>query len=468
MKLPHLFQRGWLLVWMAIYCAWQLSGCGGSVVAGGVGSGGSGVAEGTVSGFGSVIVEGVAYGDSSATVERWGESGVAEAKLGQRVRVTYDSSGQAMRIVVLPQLIGQANSAPNAQGDFVMLGQRVRIVDDSSVDHPATLFDGLTQVSQGDALEVHGNWSRDSEGRTLLIASRIERLASNPNPVLLTALVLARQGNNLTLDDLAQTRVTADSLPDTVQAGALVSLWLTRNAVQIPSSPLHPWVAIRGELASVSADNNTLQLNGVVSDSDSQQERIRVQGLWVKLPADWNEAVPTNGTPVQLKLQRNNSNSDWQASSLSAQRVDAVPFVEIKGSLRWSANASSLQLRSTTVQLPTNLLAGSCAGLQDGEEVYVNLKAKRRNPGLLPQAAEIECSRQIPQASVQEARGTLLSVNADQKTLDVRVGSDTLTLIWANDQTLMPDLEQLRMGMGGEIEYQRGSNGLMLRKLKPE
>ena len=469
MRLPQGFWRGGLLVCLAVYCAWHLSGCGGSVVAGGVGSGGSGVAEGSVTGFGSVIVEGVTYGDSNATVERWGESGVAEAKLGQRVRVEYDSTGQATRIAVLPQLMGQASSAPDGAGDFVLLGQRVRIVGSGNADYPVTVFDGLTQVSAGDALEVHGSWSRDSEGRSLLISSRIERLASNPDPVLLTAPVLTRQGNGLMLDDAVRTPVTSNSLPDSVQAGALASLWLTRSAVQVPASSASPWVATRVELAS--ANSSTLKLNAVVSDSDSQQGRIRVQGLWVKLPVDYRDPAPSNGSPVQVTLVRNGN--DWQASSVSAQRTDAVPFVEIKGSLRWSSNASSLQLRGTSLQLPSNLLAGNllagnCAGLQDGEEVYVSLKAQRRSPGLPPQVAEIECTSQIPQDSVQEANGTLRSVDPVHKTLNVLVGGKELSLVWTSDQSLMPATGRLHIGMRVEIEYQRSSNGLMLRKLKLE
>ena len=361
MRLSHTLLRPWLLAWLFLQCLWQLSGCGGSVVAGGVGSGGSGVAEGTVTGFGSVIVDGVAYSDGDASVERWGESGVGEVKLGQRVRVLHN-------------------------------GQ-------------------------------------------------------------------------LTLDDAARTPVTANDLPEGVQAGTLASLWLSTTTIQTTSSASQPWVAVRTDLASISSEGSaTVDLQAVVTDRDSQQGRIQVQGLWVKLPADWRDAPPANGTPLQLRLERNGN--DWQASSLDTQRTSAVPAVEIKGSLRWRSGASSLQLRGTTVALPSDVLSASCSGLQDGQEVFVRLKAQRRSPGLPPEASTIECSSQVPDSSVQEAQGTLLSVNADQGTLDVRVGDATLTLSWARGQTLIPPASRLRTGMAVEIEYLRGSTGLMLRKLK--
>ncbi len=467
MRLSHTLVRAWLVACLILHCLWQLSGCGGSVVAGGVGSGGSGVAEGVVTGFGSVLVDGVAYSDAEAAVQRWGEDGVGEVKLGQRVRVVHNGQGQAQRIVVLPQLIGPASQAPNGQGDFILMGQRVRIVPSSDTDYPATVFDGLTQVAAGDALEVHGSWSRDGDGRMLLIAHRIEKLPALPDTVLLTAPVYARQGSQLTLDDAARTPVTANDLPEGVQAGTLASLWLSAATVQTTSSASQPWVAVRIDLASISSEGSTtVDLQAVVTDRDSQQGRIQVQGLWVKLPADWRDAPPANGTPLQLRLERNGN--DWQASSLDTQRTSAVPAVEIKGSLRWRSGASSLQLRGTTVALPSDVLSASCSSLQDGQEVFVRLKAERRSPGLPPQASAIECSSQVPDSSVQEAQGTLLSVNADQGTLDVRVGDATLTLSWARGQTLMPPASRLRSGMAIEIEYLRGSTGLMLRKLKTQ
>lgn len=446
----------------ALLLAWQLVGCGGTQMAGGVGSGGSGLAEGLVTGFGSVIVDGVAYSDSAATVERWGEAGVAEAKLGQRVRVVLEN-GQATRIVVLPQLIGEAVSAPDAQGDFVILGQRVRIVDSSTADLPITVLEGLTQVKVGDALEVHGQWSRDNAGRNVLIASRIEKRSVLPDLLLLTAVLQSRSGNTLVLDDAAHTVVSAPGLAETVQSDALISLWLTPQAVLSPGNVALPWIASRVEMASAQAESAaTLELRGAVSAS--QPGRIWVQGVWVTLPGDVSNTLPSDGTPVQLKLIRNGA--AWQASNLTLLRASNQPEVELKGSLRWNSGASTIQLRGTTVQLAPNLLTGNCANLLQDEEVFISLKAQQRSQGQVPQTSQIECSRQIPETSVQEAQGKLVSVDAVHKTLDVRVGNSTLSLDWNTNQTLMPPWAQLTAGLSVEIEYQRSSTGLTLRKIK--
>ena len=462
MKSSHFYRFLVMPALSALVLAWQLVGCGGTQMAGGVGSGGSGLAEGLVTGFGSVIVDGVAYSDSAATVERWGETGVAEAKLGQRVRVVLEN-GQASRIVVLPQLMGAAVSAPDAQGDFVILGQRVRIVGSATADLPITVLEGLTQVQAGDALEVHGQWSRDSAGRNLLIASRIEKRSTLPDLLLLTAVLKSRSGNTLILDDAAHTVVAVTGLSDTVQSDALISLWLTQQAVQAPGTMALPWTASRVELASVQSDSAaTLELRGAVSAS--QPGRIWVQGLWVTLPAEVSSSLPADGTPVQLKLTR--SGAAWQASNLTLLRNSNQPEVELKGSLRWISGANTIQLRGTTVQLAPNLLTGNCANLLQDEEVFISLKAQQRSQGQAPQASQIECSRQIPDTSVQEAEGKILSVDAAHKTLDIRVGNSTLSLAWNPSQTLMPPVTQLLAGLSVEIEYQRSSTGLMLRKIK--
>jgi len=463
MKPVQFFRSSWLSLGVVLSLVVQLVGCGGTQLAGGVGSGGSGLAEGAVTGFGSVIVDGVSYSDGAATVERWGDSGVAEVKWGQRVRV-YHTDGQASRIVVLPQLIGRVSAATDAAGDLVMLGQRVHIVSSADAIHPATVFEGLSQVTLGDALEVHGSWSRDAAGRNVLVASRIEKLTTLPDTVLLTAWVAQRMGNVLVLDDVGQTPITASELPDSVQAGALVSFWLTSSAVQTPATLSLPWVAARVALASAQVTQDTsLDLRGDVSGHEAG--RIRVQGVWVDLPADWQGAAPSDGTPVQLKLV--GRASGWQASSLVVQKKDTSPDIELKGSVRW-LGGNTLQLRGTAVQVPPSLLTDSCANLQTGQEVFISLKARRRDPGQLPQATQVTCSVQIPDASVQEAQGVLMGVDSTTKTVEVRVDNATLTLIWTSGQTLMPSITALRSGMSVEIEYQRGSSGLMLRKIKPE
>lgn len=437
-----------------------VAGCGGSVdVAGGVGSGGSGVAEGTVSGFGSVLIDGVAYGDAQALVEREGESGVAEAKLGQRVRITH-TLNQASSILVLPQLVGVASTHADAQGEFTLLGQRVRIVSATNTSLAPTVFDGLSQVRAGDALEVHGLWSREG-GQWLMLASRIEKLLSLPDTLLLTAPVRSRSADRLWLDDAQGTELRAAELPASVQANSLVRARLSPDAFS-PSTPFLLAQSVADANFQAASDQG-LSLNAMVASSDSPSGRIRVQGLDVRLPEGWVGTAPATGTQVQLQLKR--QGGEWVASSLTEQTQQDQPSVQLKGTLDWTPNATILQLRGTTVRLPSSALAEGCQGLPAQSQVYVTVKAWRDTPGQLPVATRVECAMALPQGSVQEATGLLQALQPGS--VQVLVRGALLTLHRTDRSLLSPIDWTSRLGRSVEIEYQRTDGVLVLRKLKP-
>lgn len=435
-----------------------LAGCGGggSNLAGGVGSGGSGLAEGTVSGFGSVIVDGVAYGDAQALVERDGESGVAEAKLGQRVRITHEQ-GQASGILVLPQLIGAAATGANAQGEFLLLGQRVRIVADGSGGLAPTVLDGLSQVRAGDALEVHGLWSREA-GQSLLLASRIEKLSALPQTLLVSAPVRSREGERLVLDDARGTEVRTTGMPSSVQAAGLVRLRLDSSALSSAS-----WVAQSAADASPpAAAGQVFNLSATVSAADASAGRVRVQGLDVRLPDDRLSTPPTPGTPVQMQIQR--QGGQWVATRLTEQSSDSLPAVQLKGSLDWSPGASQLQVRGTTVSLPAGALSDGCRGLGADTEVFVTVQARPAAPGQLPVATRVDCATVVPEGGVQEATGVLRAVQARSVQVSVR---GSLLSLDRNERSLMPADPAALLERSVEIEYQRIGGSLVLRKLKP-
>jgi hypothetical protein len=403
-----------------------------------------------------VIVEGVTYGDGNATVVRAGESSIAEAKLGQRVRVEHENN-QASRITVWPQLIGSATTAPNGQGDFQMLGQRVRIISATNGALPPTVFDGLTQVQIGDAIEVHGSWSQVS-GQNVLMASRIEKLTALPSTVLVTAPVLSRTGHTLVLDDNARTNVVVNDVADSVQAGGLVSLWL--DAGTLASSP---WVAVRSlDARPQPASNQSLSLDAVVSVSDAGNARIRLQGLDIRLPASVVSQLPAVGAPVHVEARR--QGDEWVASSLSATATDTAPAVQLKGSITWGSGTGTLAVRGTTVNLNSGqALDASCAGISAGDEVYVTISAARSAPGQPPQATQVICSGQIPATSVQEASGTLVSASSDTVVVSVRGRNLSLNI---TSFSLLPAALNTRIGRPVEIEYQQSGSTYQLRKLK--
>jgi hypothetical protein len=443
---------------MALLAALCLASCGGGGIglAGGVGSGGSGLAEGTVSGFGSVIIGGVAYGDAQALVERDGEVGVAEAKLGQRVRITH-VQGQASHILVLPELIGVTATDANAQGEFLLLGQRVRIVSVNDGKLAPTVLAGLTQVRTGDAVEVHGVWSKEN-GQSLLLATRIEKLANTPNTPLLSAVVRSRAADRLVLDDGLGTEVRATGVPDGVTAGSLVRMRLDKA---IPGAG--PWLAQSVSDASPTlAPGQVLSLSTMVSAVDLLSGRLKVQGLDVRLPADLQITPPDPGTAVTLQVSR--KGTEWVASQLFIDSGTEKKLVLLKGAIQWNPGAKQIDIRGNAVSLPDGLEAAGCSGLSAGKEVFVLVKAFVRPASSIIEATYMECSASVPEGGVQEASGLLVGIKDNN--VVVRVG-DGLLVVTRSERSLEPLDLAAWLGTEVFIEYQRMGGSLVLRKLKP-
>ena len=447
-----------------------IASCGGggkSTLTGGVGSGGTGVAEGVVSGFGSVIIAELEYDDTDASVvleNASGQTEVTEVKLGQRVRIKHRKQGIADTIQVLPQLIGTASTGQNAQGEFTLLGQTVQNVTESDTQNTATVLNGLNSVSAGDELEVHGNWVLDrTRNYSVLIATRIEKLSSSVDPVLLSGVVRQRNGNVITLDNASGQNLQYTDIPAGLAAKSLMTAWLPRN--ELATSP---WSAIRVVDASPSvSESQRLVLNAQVSEYDLTQGEIRVQGLRVRLPNDNLSTTPLAvGSTVQIDIVREGGEYKTVALTQRQSSNDLGGLVTIKGSLLWPANPARLSLRGNVVTIPNGLLAGNCGTLQSSDRVYLEITAQRAGPSNALRATSMSCSLQIPSASILSISGSLAQFNAANKTLQVETSKGTLVLTWTSSTLLPSNLSSL-LNQHVEIEYQNVSGENRLRKLKP-
>lgn len=440
---------------------------GGTNLAGGVGSGGSGVAEGAVSGFGSVIVAGVEYDDTNANVvveNAQGQTEVTEAKLGQRVRIVHSKAGVADTIQVLPQLRGTASSAQDGQGVFLLLGQTVQIVTTSDTQNTATVLDGLTAVASGDEVEVHGNWVFDStRNYSVLMATRVEKLSTAADPVVVSGVVRTRVNDVMTLDDATGQTLQYANLPTGLTAQSLITAWIPRSA--LGSSP---WIATRVVDASPSlSENEHLVLNTQVSERDLAQGEIRVQGMRVKLTSNFSSAPPAVGSTVQIEIVR--EGNEFKAVALTQRQngSDLGGSVELKGSLLWPANATQLSLRGNLVNIPSTALDANCAGLHANDNVYLEISAQRVGPGQPLRATSVSCSLQIPKSSVLEVSGTLTQLSTANKTMQLSTSNGALSLTWNSTTLLPPNLNSL-LNHNIEVEYQTVNGENRLRKVKPD
>lgn len=139
-----------------------LSACGGS-------SGSSNnqqVVRGTIDGFGSVIVAGVRYHTDSAAFKVKEISGSQDdLRVGQVVTLLVDSKHNASQVIYDLSLEGPV-SAVNADGSFVVLGQKVVVND-------LTVFEDLVSadLKQGMRVEISGYLQASGE----LVATHVEK-----------------------------------------------------------------------------------------------------------------------------------------------------------------------------------------------------------------------------------------------------------------------------------------------------
>jgi hypothetical protein len=412
-----------------------LVACGGgdSLTAGGVGSGGTGLAEGTVTGLGSVIVDGQTYVETDAAVvteDAAGSAGNTAVKLGQRVRVSYSTSGTAdvaSRIEVVPQLFGPVTAVADALGVFQVMGQTVALLDGAS-SRQAVLA-GISQLNGlavGDWVEVHGSWTRTTSGRYRLVASRVEKrdaASTVGSAVLLSGVVHARTAQTTG----ARWRLNADnglllsaaSVPAAMVNGSLVRVWLPASALgQVPA------VADRVALADLTAlapAGTPLRFGAQAADYNRSTRTLQVQGVSLQLPTDvqLDETALSNGGYVTVQLSR--SGEQWQVLSGTVQAggTSLQRDIELRGvvsGVDFSTDPVSWSMRGIAVQASRSVIDDRClsAGSTD---VYMQVTGRLTGREAVV-ASQVQCPlQQAPTGATVERRGQVLSVDTTTRTL---------------------------------------------------
>lgn len=178
--------RAILVIAAAVFLS---SGCGGgaesalSLLAGGVGSGGTGIGIvrgiGVITGFGSLIVDGVHHDDSVANYMSEEDQGAAMvmaptgAMLGQRLEYAYDTSGAMSSALISPELVGIVTAA--SASSLTVLGTNVTINGDTTLGPVTSLlgYASPTAIQIGDRVAVYGLLKTDAQGTSSLQATLI-------------------------------------------------------------------------------------------------------------------------------------------------------------------------------------------------------------------------------------------------------------------------------------------------------
>jgi hypothetical protein len=455
----------------ALWCVILVVACGG---AGELGSGGTGTgssaALGTVTGLGSVFVDGVRFDDSNAAVQienLTDTPDAAEAKLGQRVELSFRVDGIAQSVRIEPELVGAVAAPPSGNG-FVVLGQTVVINTDAAAG-PVTQFDGgyasLGDVLMNELVEVHGV-PRTTGSVTVIQATRVEKRIA---PGYLRVVgVVSGLSNNGTLFSLGGLQIDA-SLAVRVPTGraldngqSVVVLALASGLQTGGSAPV--LTASRVRIRERLNGPEQAYVGGVVSNFGATS--FNLGGMAVHYDTT-TEIAPTgatlaNGTYVQV---RGNFAAD---GSLSARRIklrDGLLDADLRGTaIGYLALAKNFTVRDVPVNAAgANVIDTACPADLSG--VYVEVKGRIGLAGIV--ADSVKCSADpAPAGAIIERRGVASATVAEVLTnsFTLTVDGSPLKVRWTDLLTFFRDVSPTRASLNGaalRVEGVMSSNGVL-------
>jgi len=446
-----------------------LLGCGGSTSLSGVGSGGSGIAEGSVSGFGSVIVNGVEYDDSNAvsqTEDSNGAKTVGAIKLGQRVRVTQSKEGVADTIEILPLLRGPVTSGP-LNGTLQVMGQWVQVVSVNSTNGTATVldqYDGVASIAKEDSVEVHGVCHQDDVTGSVVVTSRIEKIAGSFE-ILISGQVTTVSHGKLKLNS-SDVELSTGSLPQ-MSVGSQVTAWL--NA-WVSGANLQTATRIK-DAAPLPSDNQLLRLDVIAAATDISGGQLRAQGRLVSIPTNLRSQFPASPAPILLEATLQNGVLTASAVQVRNRPQDLGGEILLKGAVSWDGTSTPLTLREATVAIDGNTsIATNCPQIR--QLVFLEIHAQRGAPGSTPRATSITCLGAPPADGVIRQGGVVQSVGNGGNSLVVKLDDQTnptTLVIFAG--TRLPPPNELNAWVSTEqhvdVEYQMVAGQYQLRFINP-
>ena len=399
----------------ALLVAAALAACGGGE--GVIGSGGTGsplgVAVGTVNGFGSVVVDGQSFDDRSATVVTEVAPGVdanAEAKLGDRVAVEYETPGIARAVRVEAALVASIDSV-SAPGRFSVLGQVVTVNTDGALG-PVTQFGGgylqPADLRAGDAVAVPGLIVRQG-AEVQIQATRVDKLATLPDYLRVRGVVGGLRSGatpGFALGGLTVDSADATVLPAGVALADGQTVTVLALAANVTSLGHGAWrlqaAQVRiGEPGALDDDALEDSISGSVEQLDAMARTFMLGSLRVDYAAAG--LSPSGWTPAtgQYVLVRGVTGATGTliASSVALRETDSDSEAELHGNITdYDAAAMRFNVRGVPVDAATAALE-SCppGGLANG--LYVEVEGAMSSSGVV--AKKVHCEDEPDGVSVE-------------------------------------------------------------------
>jgi len=381
-KLPSRLRMGLAATWLA--AAAVITGCGGGGSDGGLatvtpsGTTPSAYTQGTITGFGSVIVNGVRFDDTSATVtdDAGNTQALSALKLGMRVEVdsgkvdgtTATATAHAFRFG--GQVLGPVTAVNTTANTLTVLGQTVDITSTTVFD--TTLSGGLTAVTPGAVIEVHG---LPDAATGHIVATRVEsetgatayKLRGTVASLDTTAKTFSIGGASISYASLASTAVPSTlangvTLRVVLATTAVNGVWTAQSlGVKVPKPAENSQAQVRGAITAFTSATS-FTVDGVVVDATNATFPDGSSGLALGVQVEVDGTV-TNGVLVATKVEIESRHADDDSHKM--QLHGAITALD--------TTAKTFVVRNVTVTYSdtTTYVNGTVASLAVGANVDV-------------------------------------------------------------------------------------------------
>ncbi|CAN5175322.1 hypothetical protein BH11PSE11_BH11PSE11_36370 [soil metagenome] len=406
-----------------------VSGCGGGVSSGSVGSGGTGI--GVTSGFDSLVVDGKRYDDTQASYRSEEDQGPTaamastDAMLGHSLEFGYDAGGAMTSVTVTPDLVGTVSSV--TVGSITVLGTKVTFNNDTTLG-PVTGLAGYASPSSirvGDRVAVYGLTKTEANGTTFVQATLVIQKPAGTGSRLTGYITQYKAnegtfviGNNKVNINLAIISPAAATLSN----GEFVTVW--SNSTPVGNVITATNLRIRWPLTN----GGDLRLSGPISGYTGTGN-FKVGNVTVD--ANAASMSPSGASIGENKYvvvvgKFNTATNKLVADSLTVYAPAASDAVGIRGSVQNYVSAASFTVRGVVIDASTaRFSGGSSAQLASG--AFIEVTGALVNNVVRATTVNILALNpaQSPPGATVDLRGTISAVDASSGAYSLTLASGT-------------------------------------------
>jgi hypothetical protein len=433
------------------------------------------LAGGIITGFGSVIVDGKRWDDRNARTERARDdnpsaSDLAEAKLGQRVEIEFESDGVAKTLRIEAEVLGRVTALDATKKELRIAGQLVRTNTDPAAGPVTVYADGHTQFSDiklDDVAEVHGLPRFDAAlARYVIDASRIERKPVLPAGIARIAGIVSAYdpvARTFRLGDLLVSVGSALVVPANRSLANDIRVVVWTAAVNPGPTATASFIRIKERSAATGLQS---EVAGRIARYDAAAASFELGGI--KVNARSAIVVPAGQTlAADLYVVARGTFAADGTLNASQVRVRKAEIgtgaeAELRGSITDYKSLADFKVRGVAVDASAATITRCPSPLANG--LFVQVEGSLSATGV--KATSVKCEDALEGLTV-ELKGVASAVDTTARTFTLTPATGSARSVRWTELTYFRDLSPATLaGKTVEVEGYEVAGVLVARKIK--